>query len=194
MEAYLGKLRSRLRGVNDAEVQEIVEELRSHIMEKAGPAAEMTCPGVDAALAALGPPEELAGQYLTDHLLAQAEISRSPWRILKSLFRWASLSVAGFFVLLGSIVGYFSGGVLALVAVMKLIHPKTAGLWILQQSDGDLLFSFRLGFEGPPEGYRDVLGRWIIPVGWLAGCGLVMLTTYVAIWFVRRYRKTLALP
>ena len=35
IEAYLGRLRARLRGMNDEEVREIVEELRSHILDKA---------------------------------------------------------------------------------------------------------------------------------------------------------------
>jgi hypothetical protein len=187
-----------LRGMKDDEVREIVAELRSHIMDKAASAGEagreITAVGVDGALAALGSPEELASQYLTDNLLARAEVSRSPVQILKSLFRWASLSVAGFFVLLGSIGGYFFGVVLMLVAVAKLFHPQTAGLWTYLDSNGDLALSFRLGFGSVPGGSRDVLGWWIVPIGWLAGCGLVMLTTYVAVWFVRQYRKSRPLP
>jgi Protein of unknown function (DUF1700) len=194
IEAYLGKLRGRLRGIKDDEVREVVEELRSHIMDKVAGSGEMTTAGVDAALAALGSPEELASQYITDDLLARAEVSRSPVQILKSLFRWASLSVAGFFVLLGSIVGYFFGTVLLLVAVAKLFHPRTAGLWTYPDSTGDLALSFRLGFGSVPTGGKDVLGWWIVPIGWLAGCGLVMLTTHIAVWFVRQYRRSLLLP
>src|SRR5271166_2516101 len=118
IEAYLSKMRRSLRAMNDQDVREIVDELRSHILDKA-PA------GVEAALASLGSPEELASQYVTDDLLARAEVSRSPFRILDSLFRWASLSVAGFFVLLGSVIGYLFGAVFILVAVAKLFHPHT---------------------------------------------------------------------
>jgi hypothetical protein len=150
--------------------------------------------GVDAALAALGSPEELASQYLTDNLLARAEVSRSPVRILKSLLRWASLSVAGFFVLCGSVIGYLFGAVFVLVAFAKLVHPRTAGLWTYPDGAGGPAFSFRLGFGNIPAGGRDLLGWWIVPIGWLAGCGLVMLTTYIAVWFVRRYRKSRTIP
>jgi uncharacterized membrane protein len=203
IDAYLRRLRARLRGFKDDEVREIVEELRSHVMDKAaadesaayaGEKGEVTAAGVDAALAALGSPEELASQYTTDNLLARAEVSRSPLRILKGLFRWASLSVAGFFVLLGSVVGYFFGGVFILVAVAKLFHPHTAGLWIFPNGSGDSQISFRLGFGEVPAGGRDVLGWWVVPIGWTSGCGLVMLTTYVAVWFVRQYRRSLVLP
>src|SRR5208282_2268991 len=106
IEVYLGRLRQRLRGMNDEDAREIVAELRSHITDKAAASGEVTPAAVDAALAALGSPEELASQYLTDDVLARAEVSRSPLRILKSLFHWASLSVAGFFVLVGSLLGY----------------------------------------------------------------------------------------
>jgi len=198
IETYLGRLRARLRGINDEEVREIVEELRSHIMDKAAVSGEasaeieieITSAGVDAALAALGSPEELASQYMTDNLLARAEVSRSPVQILRSLFRWASLSVAGFFVLLGSLLGYFFGAVFILVATLKPFHPRSAGLWLIPNGSGESEISFRMGFGSIPAGGHDVLGWWIVPIGGMAGCGLVMLTTHVALWFVRQYRKS----
>jgi hypothetical protein len=107
VEAYLGRLRQLFRGMNAEDAREIVEELRSHLMDRVAAGGEATAAGVDAALAALGSPEELANEYMTHNLLARAEASRSPVRILESLFRWASLSVAGFFVLVGSMMGLF---------------------------------------------------------------------------------------
>ena len=194
MQAYLGRLRQRLRDMNDEDAREIIEELRSHITDKATADGEITAAGVDAALAKLGGPEELASQYMTDDLLARAEVSRSPVRILESLFHWASLSVAGFFVLIGAVIGYFFGAVLVLVAVLKPFHPHTGGLWIFPNASGDFEMSFRLGFGSVPAGGRDVLGWWIVPIGWMAGWGLVMLTTYMAVWFVRQYRRSRVLP
>jgi Protein of unknown function (DUF1700) len=193
IEAYLGKLRAQLRGFKDQQVAEIVAELRSHIMDKLAAGSEATAAQVDAILAALGSPEELASQYVTDNLLARAEVSRSPLRMLDSLFHWATLSVAGFFVLLGSVIGYFFGVVFILVAVFKVIHPQTAGLWLLHDSTGDREFSFRMGFGSAPTG-RDLLGWWILPSGLLAGCALVTLTTRFALWCVRQYRKSNVLP
>jgi hypothetical protein len=187
-EVYLERLRSGLRGVDDGAVREIVEELRGHIREKAADE------DVDAVLAALGSPDELAGRYLTDSLLARAAGSRSPVRLLGSLFRWASLSLAGFFVLLGSVAGYFTGGVCILVALCKPFHPKNAGLWTYRDAAGDLGISVRLGYGNAPGVGVDVLGWWIVPVGLVAGCGLVLLTTHCALWCVSTYRKSRALP
>jgi hypothetical protein len=190
IDAYLGNLRSRLRGLDEASVRDIVEELRSHILDKSTDNGEVTLSRVDAALAGLGSPETLASQYLTDNALARATATSSPLRILDSLFRWASLSVAGFFVLLGSLVGYFFGVVLILVALAKLIHPRTAGLWVYQQAPDDAEFSFRLGFGPPVPGSHEVLGWWIVPLGLLAGYGLVVLTTHFVLWCARQYRKS----
>jgi uncharacterized membrane protein len=194
IEAYLGTLRQRLRGMTDEDAREIVEELRSHITDKAAVSGQMTAAGIDAALAGLGSPEQLASQYITDDLLARAEVSRSPLRILESLSRWASLSVAGFFVLLASIVGYFLGVVFILVAASKPFHSQTAGVWVLPSGSDVFNISIRLGFGSAPSEGREMLGWWIIPIGLAAGCALVMLTTRFAIWCVRQYRKSRVLP
>ncbi len=195
IETYLARLRARLGGISEQDVREIVEELRSHIVDKAGAGAEgVTAAGVSATLAALGSPEELASEYMTDNLLARAEISRSPVRILESLFRWASLSMAGFFAFMVCLVGYLLGVSFVLCALLKPIHPLTAGLWILPAGANDFMISLRLGFGSAPAGGREVLGWWIEPIGLVVGCGLVMLTTRLGLWCVRQYRTSRVLP
>jgi len=193
IDAYLTKLRARLRGINEQDVRDIVEELRSHILDKMG-TGEVTTAAVVATLAALGSPEELASEYMTDNLLTRAEVSRSPLRLLESLFRWASLSIAGFFAFMGSVVGYLLGVTLILCALLKPVHPQTAGLWILQAGTDDLMISLRLGFGNAPTGGKELLGWWIVPLGLLVGCGLVMLTTRFGLWCVRQYRKSRVFP
>jgi hypothetical protein len=189
---YLARLRSHLRGLTQVEISDIIDELRGHIIDKvAAPetTAELELDRVDAALAALGSPEEIANQYVTDSLLARAETSRSPLTILQSLFHWATLSVAGFFIFLGSLIGYFFGIVFVLVAIAKLFHPQSAGLWLIPNG-GESEFSFRLGFGTVPSGARDLLGWWIVPIGWVGGSGLVILTTNVAVLCVRQYLRS----
>ena len=190
IESYLGKLRARLRGVGSEEVKDIIEELRSHILEKSTVNGQLGARDVDATIAGLGNPEDLASEYMTDAALARAEVSHSPIQILASLFRWASLSVAGFFVLISSLVGYFLGAAFILPAVLKPVHPQSAGLWSSNDSSGDLKLSLRLGFGNAPASGHDVLGWWIVPIGLVVGFGLVMLTTRFAIWCVRLYRKS----
>lgn len=192
IDAYLSRIRSLLRDMGSDDIREIVEELRSHILERSTVNGELTATGADKALQALGRPESLASEYMTDAALARAEVSRSPFRILASLFRWASLSVAGFFVLIGSVLGYFLGVSLVLCALLKPFHPQNAGLWSYRDAAGDLVMSLRLGFGSTPVGGHDMLGMWIVPIGLALGGGLVLLTTQCAIWCARWYRKSRA--
>lgn len=191
IDGYLNVLRARLAGVNETEVREILAELRSHVVERATVNGEMTKAAVDAALARLGSPESLAAEYVTGDLLARAEVSRTPWRVLDSLFRWASLSASGALVLVASMLGYFLGAVFLLSAVLKPFHPHAAGLWIVPDPAGDAVFSLRMGFEGPPAGAHDVLGFWIVPAGLVAGALTLILTTRFALWSARRYRMSI---
>ena len=186
IDSYLGKLRRNLRRVNTEDVEEIAEELRSHIIDRAAGDGEATVASVEAALASLGSPEELATQYMTDSLLQRASISRSPFRVLQSLFRWASLSLIGFPALLAAIAGYGLGVLFLLSAVLKPFHPGTAGLWLLSDAAGDAVISLRMGFGNAPAGGRELLGWWIVPAGLVAGCALVTLTTRLSLWFADR--------
>jgi hypothetical protein len=194
IELYLSRLRKRLPGISEQEVGDIVKELRTHILEKVESGGEASAADVDAVLTALGSPEELANEYLTDNLLARAEASRSPWDVLGSFTRWASLSYAGFFVLVGSLIGYFFGIVFILVAILKPFHPQTAGLWLLPNGAGDYEISLRLGFGSIPSAGREVLGWWIVPLGLLVGCAVVTLNTRSALWSARVYRRSHLLP
>ena len=96
IEAYLAKLRGRLRGMNEHEVHEIIRELRAHIADKTVVRGGATTFTVDLTLDALGSPEALANQYLTVALL-RAEINRSPVRILQGLFVGPALVSQVFF-------------------------------------------------------------------------------------------------
>jgi len=192
-DAFLAKLRAGLRGIEGRDADEIVEELRSHILERAAASGEVSAAAIDKVTAALGDPSELAREYVTDSLLARAEHSRTPTSMLASLFRWATLSFVGFFVFIGAVGGYFVGGALALCALLKPLHPATAGLWTIP-SGGDTVLSLRLGFGAVPVGGHELLGWWMVPIGLFAGCVLLLVTTKISHWFVRQARKSLELP
>jgi hypothetical protein len=186
IDAYLEKLRKSLLGISREEALDIVRELRSHILEKAAEGGELTAPAVEATLSALGSPHELAAQYMADNLIARAARSRSPIVLLHALIRWASLSIAGVFILLGCILGYLVGASFVICAILKPLHPRTAGLWKL----GDESYSLRLGFGNVPAFGRELMGWWIVPVGLLAGGGLCLVTSRFALWCARKYRGT----
>ena len=193
LEAYLLSVRRELRGVSRTEIEDIVAELRSHVLDKPDAAGAVSLASVEAALASLGSPHQLAAQYVTEAALSRAAASgRSPFAILRGLLRWAALSVVGCLVLVTSLVGYLLGICFFLVALLKPLNPRTAGLWQIAD-DGGSVFSIRLGFGGPAPG-RELLGWWIIPIGMLVGYGLITLTTRLAQWSVKAYRKSRAFP
>ena len=188
VEDYLASLEKGLAGLRREEVSDIVGELRSHILEKAAMRDDAGPAAFENVLAALGSPEDLAAEYMADDLLGRAASQRSPLLLLRGLSRWASLSAAGAFVLLGCTIGYFVGGCLMLCALLKPLHPHTAGLWKL--ADPPDSYSLRLGFGSVPAGGREVLGWWMVLVGLLAGGGLCFLTTQIALWCVQQFRKS----
>jgi len=183
LEAYLAELRRGLGPLPETARTEIVTELRGHVLESAG--EEPTEAGVAAVLERLGPAEQLAALYVTDGVLLGAERSRSPWTLLWSLARLAGTSLAGAFALLGCVVGYGLAASFALAAVRKPIAPGSVGLWQL----GPDSYSLTLGFAGPPAG-RELLGWWIVPIGLLAGVGVLWLTTWFARWSIRQLRRS----
>jgi len=189
IENYLSTLRSHLRGVSEPYAQEFLAELRSHIYDKISD-GETSPASVDEVLTALGSPKELAREFSASVVLDAANESKSSLRMLLLLFRWASLSVAGLFVFLGAIAGYFVGGVLLLCAAMKPLHPHAVGLWAFHDATGDLNLSFRLGSADPPAGAHELLGWWIVPLGVLAALVLILSTSRLAQWCVRKFRAS----
>lgn len=190
VEDYLERLRKALAGLSREAAFDILEELRSHILEKAASNedGDITPAAVENALAALGSPEELAAEYMADDLLERASRGWSPVLLLRGLLRWASLSAAGVLVFIGCVIGYFLGGSFMLCAILKPMHPQNAGLWRL--ADGANSFSLRLGFGTIPAGGTELLGWWIVPLGLLMGGGLCFVTTQIALWCAQRYRRS----
>jgi uncharacterized membrane protein len=184
IETYLRRLRKGLLNMREEDAREIVEELRSHILEKAAAGGEVTLAGVNSTLAALGSPEELASQYVTDDLLARAESSRAPWVILRGVFHWATLSVSGFLVFIVCVVGYAFGGSFLIAALAKPLNPRV-GLWMLDNGS----YSLALGMTGRAKEGRELLGWFLIPIGLSLGGGTMLLTTHFGLWCIRRFRQ-----
>src|SRR5262249_13574747 len=85
IDRYLARLRRSLRGIAKDDAGEILEEIRSHLLDRAAASGPVTADSVARAIAALGSPEDIAVAYLMDDLSSRARVSRSPWLILRSL-------------------------------------------------------------------------------------------------------------
>jgi hypothetical protein len=188
IDAYLRQVRAGLRGLPDAEVGDIVNELRAHIAERTAPSGETSPAAIDSALHSLGRPEQIAALYVTEGLALRAESSRSPWMVLRSVFHWATLSVKGFAVFVVCLIGYSFGLSFYLTALMKPFHPQGVGLWVSTNPNS---YSLHVGgIMGPPGNERELLGWWMIPIGFGLGGGTILLTTQFALWALRRMRAS----
>ncbi len=183
IEEYLVALRKQLRELIDDDVNDIVEEIRFHIVDKSSDDASPEI--VLATLTALGTPEELAGRYRTDELMRRAQSSRSPVTRLQSLFHWATLSMAGVIVFAISVIGYCLGGGLVIAGVLKILNPHNTGLWKTHYPDGS--WSLGAGSGSQPGHGKELLGWWLVPIGLILGSVLLLLTFQFGDWCLRRF-------
>ena len=183
VDEYLARLRKALSGMALADREDIVEEIRVHIRERAGDEAA----NVEETLAGLGPAEQLAEEYRTGLLVQKARRSASPLLVLRACLRWAKTGVEGTVVFFIAIFGYMMGVGFLLLAVLKPIFPKHTGLWV---GPHVFDFSFRMGLSTgyPPHTVHEVLGWWFIPVSLVLGSFSILATTKLIRILMKRFR------
>jgi len=205
VERYLAELRSDLAGLPESERDDVVEEIRTHVLERIE--AESDPAAVRGILDAVGRPRELASQYVTQALLRRAVRSRSPWLLLRTTFRWATTGIAGVITFLLTLAGYGIALVFLLSALLKPFLPARIGLWLGPDSaltlgywNGRLpavAFGMSAGPPGlfcvacqlgPREGpLHELLGIWLIPIGIVAGMLCALGTTYLVRRLIGRF-------
>ncbi|HZM50268.1 MAG TPA: hypothetical protein VFE68_07245 [Vicinamibacteria bacterium] len=204
---YLARLEKAFGHVPSAERDELVEEVRSHVLERIEAAPHVTEQVVNEILRAVGDPRELAAQHKTEVMLRQAVASRSPWTLLRSTLRWARTGIVGVISLLVTMTGYGCAAVCYLSVFLKPLFPARIGLWLRPEHmltlgywDGRFSgtevygisvrppVSFVLGTLGPTQGpVRELLGPWLFPVGVVCGGLFVVITTLLTRWLIRRF-------
>jgi hypothetical protein len=190
IDDYLATLRRQLRDLMDEDVRDIVEEIHAHILDKTSvdPSPEK----VAAALSALGSPQQLALRYHTDELLQRARRSRSPELVMRSILRWASLSLGGMAVFMLSGIGYCIGGVIFGMGLLKAFFPREAGLNI-EYAQGHLS-SAGFGAGSGPHAGHDPIGLWLIPICFVLGGGILFLTFRLGLWTLRFFSRPRRMP
>lgn len=193
IDGFLKEVRFGLRGIPPGTASEIIEELRTHIIERMGESGPQTEEAIAAVLGRLGRPQELAASYVAENIVTRAQLSFSPWLVLRGIVRWAGISLAGCWVLMVSLIGYALAGCLAVSALMKPLAPSRVGLWHLNGDPDN--FSLILGLSGgpAPEGI-ELLGWWIVPLGLLIGVGLFLITARFGLWALKKFRARRLAP
>lgn len=181
LETYLTQVRRRLRGLSEAEIGEVLDELRAHVLDRVE--GQLTPGTVEAALAALGPPGEVARLNATERVAARMEADRSLLGVARAVGRMATLSVLGFVTLLVSVFGYSLSAGLLFAAAWKVVDPQRVGVWRTPDPDDPL--NYVIGVTDPSPAAVEVLGWWLVPVGAVLGVAVGYLTWRVGVASVR---------
>lgn len=178
IDAYLARLRRALGRLPLEEVNDILCEIRGHIVERAESAGILDGKTMERILEDMGRPEEIGSLYRTDALVARARATFSPVLILHTTIRWAMRTSLGFIAFLLGVVGYVMGLVLVGCAVLKPFFPNDIGLWV-DEHGVQLATSSSQGL-GP-----ELLGWWAVPIYLLLGALAVGGTTAFLRWMLR---------
>jgi uncharacterized membrane protein len=172
LNAYLRQVRRELGGLPRREADEVIDELRSHVLDRV---TDRTKAGtIEAALNALGPPKDVARTNIALRAVSRIEAGRSPWRVLQTAALLARLSSKALAVLAISLGGYAVAAYAFSLAVLKLFIPGRVGVWHIPNSADPLTYS--IGRIIPPQGAHELLGWWIIPVTSGLGAIAALLT------------------
>jgi hypothetical protein len=175
VDAYLAQVAVDLRAIPSSEVEEIVRELRGHILERLE--SERDPGSVSRILERLGDPRAIAREHL-EARLGQREIERPAPRPAGGSTGFfvrtvrAAAHALGF--LLGSSLAYGFALCWLFTALAKPFRPQRVGLWLLPAATGDLNLS--LGSHAVGEVGRDLLGWWIVPLGLVLGVAVAWAT------------------
>lgn len=179
IDTYLVNLRRCLGALPADEVNDILREIRGHILERAEASGELTNEKLVEILKALGKPEDIAPLYHADAMVARARTSFSPMQMLMTTARWGMMSVFGFVAFVIGLAGYGMGVGLIVSAILKPIFPENVGAFI-----GPHSFTIGLAYPAPPP-QDELLGWWLIPVCLVAGPLFLIGTTHLLRWMLR---------
>ena len=184
IESYLKRLKASLRGLPAEQVEDIVREIRSHLIESAGNDRERLIE----TFVRLGDPEALGSAYRIDDLALRAQTSRSPLLLLRLVMHWATRSLEGLGALVVAFLGYGTALIALGCALFKPFMPERVGLWVQRVPPDD--WSFQLGRVAvAPTDAREVLGWYIVPLGLLVGAIALTATSRYLLVKVRKLRR-----
>ena len=171
---FLRRLRWSLSPLPQLDIDDIVAETRSHVEDRIEAGASL-----DDALAGIGDPALYAGRFVREHSAAKAMSTRGANALVSALLANAAGNVLAIATLAVIFVMWAFVLLVCLVAVTKIFHPDTVGLW----SGGDMFF---LGIIDDPSTARELLGVWIFPLAFALLVFAILVTRRLALWALRR--------
>jgi uncharacterized membrane protein len=159
-EQFLQKLRVGLRRLPREERDEIVAEIRSHLLDRQASGKPL--------LEGFGDGQQYAAQFVAEGALRGALIEGSSLALAQALLRGARKGAAAFVVLPVVAVQLF-GAALVACGILKPFLPSRIGLFV----DGAGAFASLGIVGGDLRALHEVLGFWSIPLFLLAGIALL---------------------
>ncbi len=157
-EEFLLRVHRGLGALGPAERDDIVAELRAHLLDR-------QAEGNADLLTGFGAPESLAASYLTEHSLRGALARGTSWALGRALWIAARDSTVSLFGLLPLVVMQLAAVAAIVTAALKPFMPLELGLWV---GGG----SFYVGPRSANPAIHEVLGAWGVPV--LACSGVIL--------------------
>ena len=133
-------------------------------------------------LQAMGTPEEIARQYRMELLLSRSAWSISPWKLVRTLFRWTLTGIQGYIVFVLAVVGYTVAIFFYVTALLKPLFPHNVGVFVSEHCIN------LAHFPTQPSGV-EMLGPYYIPVAVFVGYLFTLVTTLAIRFVVRRFGK-----
>ena len=171
ISAWLRRFKWSLAGMPSPERDEIVAEVRAHLMERIDAGD-----GVTDALNAFGRPEAYARSFMEEMELARAITGERVPSMLGVVIRRAHRSAIALAAFLGVLVLVVLAVGIAGTAIHKMFVADNSGLWV---GNG----SFYFGLADESSGMRELLGLWLYPLTplvigacWVLG-RLILLST-----------------
>lgn len=169
-EKFLKELRQGLGSLAQQERDEIVAELRAHLLDR-------QAQGKTDLLSGFETPEDLASTFVSENALRGALAQGTSWALGRALLISARDSILTFLLFLPLILLDVCAFAFVLAAALKPFMPKQIGLWV---GNGN----FHVGASDGNPAVHEILGWWGIPV--LAISGIFLL------WIANRAMRALA--
>jgi uncharacterized membrane protein len=182
IESYFAALSNQLADLPQPKRDEVVRELRAHVFDRL---EQITVPSDDdcrAVLKAMGTPEEISRQYRVELLLSRSAWRISPWKMLRTLFRWTLTGIQGYIVFVVALMGYTLGAAFYITALLKPLFPHNVGIFVSEEGVNIARFPV------PPPGV-EVLGPYYIPIAVFAGFLFTLGTTLLIRFVVRKFGR-----
>ena len=179
IDTYLMALRRSLGDLGAEDVNEILREIRGHILERTeSSSGEVTNDRLVKIMSELGRAEDIGPLYQDAALVSRARSSLSPSLILRTTMRWGMTSLRGFSVFFAGLIGYGMALGFLVCAILKPFLPNQVGAWISPAG-------FSMGAVAASPHAHEILGWWIIPFALAAAALSLVLTTRTLRWTLR---------